>query len=170
MEWAREAIEYLADKKIVNGTGDNKFEPDSSVTREQFVVMIMNAFNMNDSEAVCDFDDMPSTHWAYKAVASAYTKGIILGINDKKFGTGNEITRQEMAVIVYRAAKEAGYIFDSADELNFVDNADISDYAKESVAAMSAQGIINGYPDARFAPADTATRAQAAQVIYAIIK
>lgn len=170
VEWAQEAIEYLADKNIVNGTGDNKFEPNNFVTREQFVLMIANAFNIKDSAAVCDFSDMPKSHWAYEAVASAYQSGIVLGESDQLFGTGQPITRQDMAIIAYRAATKAGYEFENTGELTFSDSADIADYAKESVAAMSAKGIINGYPDSRFAPLDTATRAQAAKIIYAIIK
>lgn len=169
-EWAREAIEYLADKKIVNGVGGNYFDPNGFVTREQFVLMIVNALELYVDGAVSSFKDMPEGHWAYDAVSSAFAKDIILGYTDTEFGTGENITRQDMAVIAYRASKFAGYSFDSAEFSDFTDEEDISDYARESVASMSKSGIINGYTDGRFGPTDTATRAQAAQIIYSIIK
>lgn len=169
-EWAREAIEYLADKKIVNGMGGNTFDPNGFVTREQFVLMIVNALELYVDGAVSSFEDMPEGHWAYDAVSSACAKDIIFGHTDTEFGTGENITRQDMAVIAYRASKSAGRSFDSAEISGFTDEEDISDYARESVASMSNSGIINGYPDGRFGPADTATRAQAAQIIYSIIK
>lgn len=169
-QWAREAIEYLAERNIVSGIGNNKFEPGSYVTREQFVLMIINAFNMQKAGASSDFDDIPKNHWAYDAVSSACESGIVFGLSDSEFGTGQRITRQDMAVIAYRAAKLAGYEFDGTGEITFADKAEISDYALESVSGMSANGIINGYPDGRFGPSDTANRAQAAQIIYSIIK
>lgn len=169
-QWAKAAIEYLAGKQIVNGMGNNKFEPNGTVTREQFVVMIVNAFNLKGTGAASSFEDMPQSHWAYDAVSSACELGVIFGLDENKFGTGQSITRQDMAVIAYRASKIAGYTFDEADELNFNDKDNISDYAKESVSAMSAEGIINGYPDGSFGPSLIATRAQAAQIIYSIVK
>lgn len=168
--WAKEAIEYLADKKIITGIGGNRFDPDSFVTREQFVLMIMKAFDMIDTSAVCDFDDVPATHWAYEAVASACQNEIIFGVDAREFGAGQAITRQDMAVIVYRAAKKAGYQFENSGDLSFSDTTEIADYARESVSAMSAAGIIKGHPDFRFAPLENTTRAQAAQVIYAVVK
>ena len=169
-EWAKEAITYLADRNIVSGVGDNRFEPESSVTREQFVLMIVNALGFGDDEATSDFADMPKDHWAYDAVSIACEKGIIFGFSDSEFGTGKSITRQDMAVIAYRASRLAGYEFDEAGGISFSDGYEIAEYAKESIAAMSAKGIITGYPDGRFGPADTANRAQAAQIIYSIIK
>ena len=169
-EWAKEAITYLSKRQIVSGTGDNKFEPGSFVTREQFVLMIVNAFNIDSTGASSGFADMPEDHWAYKAVSAACEKGIIFGFSDSEFGTGKSITRQDMAVIAYRAAKLSGYQFDSSQEIGFTDRSEISDYASESVAAMSAKGIITGYPDGRFGAFDTANRAQAAQIMYNIIK
>lgn len=168
--WAQEAIQYLADRKIVSGTGDGRFEPNSPVTREQFAMMVISAFGLNQADAECNFSDLPATHWAYKAVASAYANGIVSGVSETEFGTGIRISRQDMAVMTYKAAKAAGYDFDGGFEVSFADHDDIAGYAEESVRGMSSKKIINGYPDGRFAPNETATRAQAAQVIYTIIK
>ena len=170
VEWAKDAISYLAKKKIVSGMGDNRFEPNQVVTREQFVKMLVTAFGLEKNDASCSFSDLSTDHWAYKAVASAYALGIVSGVSETEFGTGVEISRQDMAVMTYKAAKAAGYDLGNAHELDFSDRDHISDYAKESVGVMYGKKIINGYPDGRFAPNETATRAQASQVIYTLIK
>lgn len=169
-EWAKEAIEYLYNKKIVSGVSENNFEPNAKLTREQYIVMLINAFNLTDENVACNFSDMKPEHWAYKAVSSAFDKNIVSGISDDLFGTGNEITRQDMAVMTYKAAKSAGYEFEESNEIDCADKGLISEYAKESVASMMASKFINGYPDGRFAPQENATRAEAAQIIYSMIR
>jgi len=170
-QWAKEAVEYLASEGIVSGMEENKFEPNGLVTREQFVKMLVEAFNLDMEGAVSDFNDLKNTHWAYKAVSSAFARGIVSGIDENNFGTGKNITRQDMAVMTYKAAKAAGKEFNEENtELSFSDKNDIAEYALESVKILNANKVINGYSEDLFAPADTATRAQAAQIIYTIIK
>lgn len=170
VEWAKTAILYLKDKGIVSGVADKQFEPQGTVTREQFIVMLVNAFNLTDSAAASDFEDMPADHWAYSAVSSAYAKAVVKGVGEGKFGTGENIRRCDMAVMAVKAAKLVGINFDVSKNVSFNDAADIPDYAKESVEIMAAAGIINGYEDGTFKPFNNATRAEAAQIIYTIIK
>lgn len=169
-KWASEAIEYLYKKEIVSGITEDEFNPNGKLTREQYILMLANAFNLTDEAAQCDFDDMGAGHWAYKAVASAFAKGIVSGVSDKDFGAGREITRQDLAVMTYKAAKYAGYDMNGEKSVDFADADMIAEYAKESVEGMVSSGFINGYPDGTFAPKGTATRAEAAQIIYSIIK
>lgn len=170
VEWAREAIESLADKGVVSGMEENGsmvFKPNDLVTREQFVTMLVSAFDLDGGSS--EFNDVTKTHWAYKFVSAAYTNGVVSGISDTEFGAGRSISREDMAVMLYRAAQKAGKTFDSGD-IAFADIGDIADYAVEGVAAMNKSGIINGYSDGTFAPKGNATRAEAAQMIYMTIK
>ena len=68
------------------------------------------------------------------------------------------------------AAKAAGVELKSVKDVSFTDFEDVPEYARESVRLMAAAGIINGYDDGSFKPLDNATRAEAAQIIYTIIK
>ena len=169
VEWAQDAILYLANKKIINGIGDNKFAPNDNVTREQFVQMLVNAFNI-EGECEVSFEDISKEHWAYKSISIAVGNNIVNGISDSMFGIGKNITRQDMAVMTQRVIDQKGYNLDSKNTTGFTDADDIADYAKESVKLLSEAGIINGFEDKTFRPQGLATRAQAAAIIYTILQ
>jgi len=164
--WAYRYIMYLVGRGVLNGVSDTQFAPDFNVTREQFARMLVMALDIYDSSATTDFNDLPSSHWAFSSVASAVNAGIILGFDDGSFGTGRNITRQEMAVMVYRATQNLPQTNATQD---FVDSDDIAAWAADAVSAMQQAGIINGFPNGTFAPLDNATRAQAARIIYGML-
>lgn len=165
VSWAVSHIEKLYHKNIVSGAGDGTFLPDKAVTREEFVKMIVVAFDMYNESAQAEFTDVPLDAWYYRYVASAVENGLVSGIGENLFGSGNRITRQDMAVIAYRAAIAAGKKLNTnAEEITFADASDISDYAKESVSVLSKNGIINGISGS-FCPMEISTRAQAAVII-----
>ncbi len=167
--WAEEYITALAELGLINGVGDGKFGPDLYLTREQFVKMIVMALGLYDENAAsADFIDVDEKHWSEKYVASAVEKGIVYGIDADHFGIGQRITRAEMAVMLHRAALVVEIDLPEAEELNYSDNADIPDYAEESVNIISKFGLMSGVGGNRFAPRDYTTRAMAAKVIYLI--
>ena len=168
-EWAREAVEYLAANNIINGVSENKFAPNDSVTREQFVKMLVLTFGMYDANAICEFKDTSENDWHYKFIASAKNCGIVNGISAENFGVNQQITRQDMCVMIYRAAKAKGVEF-TTEKKEFADFESIDEYAKESVSFMSGEGIINGMGNNMFAPYDVATRAQAAKILHLFLK
>ena len=95
--------------------------------------------------------------------------GIVGGIGDGLFGTGRNITRQDMAVMIYKALTAKGVGLE-AGALAFSDSAAVSDYAKDAVAALANAEIINGQGDNTFNPNGEATRAEAASIIYGMYK
>ena len=167
VEWAKESIEALADKGILNGKGDGKFAPNDNVTREEFVKIIVVAFDLNDAEAESDFADVSKDSWSYSYVASAAKLGIVSG-DGASFNPKAGISRQDMAVIIHRVFEHLGAEI-KGEAVAFDDNAEISEYAKAAVEALTAAGIINGMGDGTFAPAGTVTRAQAAKVVYGLL-
>ncbi len=168
-EWAWESILYAVDNGIMVGVGDNKFAPNDNLTREQFAKIITLAFGLYDPQSVSDYADVDTTHWASSYVASAKINNVMKGIDDKNFGIDRAISREDICVAIYRACEMAGYEF-SNEKVDFTDYGEISDYAKEAVAKMSGNGIISGMGDGRFAPKSPATRAQAAKIIYYVLK
>lgn len=166
--WAESSVKYLASKGIISGKGDGRFYPNDTVTREEFVKIIVEAFKIYSNTATVEFEDVDSGRWSYGYIASAYRAGIIAGNSDTTFNPAGEMTRQDMAVIMYRVANLVGLSLNSAD-VTFADGADIADYAKEAVGALCSAGIINGTGDNCFSPLETVTRAQAAKIAYELM-
>ena len=161
-EWAKDAINRLSSKGIINGMQSGKFEPSANVTREQFVKMIVVAFELKTDKTKVEFSDTDESAWYYPYVVSAYENGIISGKSTECFGIGENITRQDMAVILYRLQPD---IFADKTESEFSDKNLISDYALEAVNALNNKGVIQGMEEQIFAPKMNATRAQAAVII-----
>lgn len=169
--WARTSIEALAAREMINGVGDDRFAPSDKVTRAQFITMLMRALSLSAADATSSFTDLQQGAWYYEAVAAAQKLGIVQGKQDGSFGINEAISREEMAVMAYRAAKAAGSALAGDGTVQpFVDQAQISAYAAESVAAMQQAAIINGKGNDRFAPKETATRAEAAKIIYSLFQ
>lgn len=166
-DWALAAIEGLAAREAINGVGHASFHPEGDVTRAEFIAMLMRTFDLADAKAVATFGDVERNAWYYSAVASAQQLGIVNGKDDGSFGVYDKISRQDMAVMIYRAAKALNAeLVQSAETVPFADRAEISDYASEAVTAIRQSGIINGMSESIFAPKASSTRAQAAAVIY----
>ncbi|GBG07811.1 hypothetical protein PAT3040_02372 [Paenibacillus agaridevorans] len=169
--WAIDAIEGLAAREVVNGTGNHLFLPHSEVTRAEFTAMLIRAFDLEDENATTSFTDVAKDSWSYKAIASAQKLGIIEGMGDGSFGAERHISRQDMAVILYRAAAKLNVQLVSPQQVqDFADAANISDYAKEAVEAMKTAGLMNGFSEHTFKPVSFTTRAQAATVIYQLLQ
>ena len=167
--WAEEAVEYLAEKNILSGKAENTFAPMDMVTREEFITIIVKAFDIEKYVDANTFDDISKNDWCYEYVLAAEQNGITTGIGNNLFGKGENITRQDMASILYRVVNQNGInIKSEVKSVEFTD--EIADYAKEAVEYLSARGIVNGMGDGAFAGKNNATRAQAAQMVYGILK
>ena len=170
VEWARESIEYLADKNIVSGTANGTFEPNREIKREEFIKMLVSAFAKVDSSAECTFTDVSSDSWFYAYAATAQKLGVLSGYADGRMGVGENITREDLAVLAYRMAIQSGIEVPHSNTKLFPDEESIADYAKIAVYGMKATGIINGMGDGTFAPKAYCTRAQAARIIHGLMK
>ncbi len=170
-EWAKEAVESLAEKDVISGDENGNFRPNSSITREEFVKMVVVAFGVKEAENNFVFLDVFDSDWYFEYVGAAYEAGIVRGISEDFFGIKKPISRQDAAVILKRAADYVGTELKAVNEYSgFYDGNEISDYAKESVTALYKSGVISGMPDGSFKPASTCTRAQAAKMIYEIVR
>lgn len=168
-EWAKEAILALHEKKIINGVTSNTYEPQSSITREQFAAIVLRAIGAELTDKSAGFLDVKDGSWYAQYVNTAYELNITNGKDDGSFGVGEEITRQDLAVMLVRAMpNKLEAAVDAGDK--FKDDSQISDYAREAVYKLVSIGAINGFEDGSFKPKEKCTRAQAAKVIYEMIK
>ena len=164
--WAVVAVSDLYKKGIVSGVGEGKFEPSRNVTREEFVTMLVRAYNITPGgEPV--FEDVPEGAWYEPFVNAAYAKGIVNGVSETDFGTGSYITRQDMITMIARLS-EAGDAVRSIDEINDFDI--VSDYAKDAVKKLYESGIVSGTGGGKISPLSNTTRAEAAQIIFNVLK
>lgn len=165
--WAYDAIMSLAADGVVSGDTDGNFEPDSNIKREEFLKMLLLAFDIKIGDYKNDFADVEKTAWYRLYVSTARYNKIILGDENGNFGVGSEISRQDMAVMV---ARISGLTSGSGLGGAFADDERIADYAKDAVYTLRDKGILNGKGANEFAPLDTATRAEAAMLLYRISK
>lgn len=166
--WAYGAIKTLKEAGIVSGVGDGSFEPDSAVTREQFLKMLLEAKNvapLQDTANVEYADVLPDT-WYFGYVSAAKREGIVSGISDTLFGAGQNILRQDMAVMIWRVLSDME-VQPSGDDTPFADDGEIAEYALEAVYKLKAFGIVQGNEN-NFSPQEKLTRAEAAVVISAL--
>lgn len=167
--WAYEAVNALSQKGVINGFEDGSFAPDKEVTREQFVKMLAEAFGITSATEENSFADVEAGRWSESYIAVAASNGIVSGIGDGKFAPESVVTRQDAAVMLKRICDKYGIILDGSAKA-FADASEISDYATESVALLSGAGVIAGFEDGSFRPTNALTRAQAAKIIYGLIK
>ena len=169
-EWARAAVETLAEKGIISGDGDGRFRPNDGVTREEFVKMVLMAVGISSEGETCTFLDVFEDDWFYSYVGAAQKTGIINGISNDMFGVGLNISRQDAAAIINRAVEYTGKSFETKnDPVEFTDREQIADYAEEAVQQLCEYGIISGMGDGTFCPQEICTRAEAAKMIFGLL-
>lgn len=165
--WAAVAINYLADKGIVAGRTSTTFDPNATVTRAEFAKMVAGAFEIPMVAASAGFADVPADAWYAPYVSTCFAAKIITGYDSTTFGPNDLISRQDMAVMVMRAANLKGITVEAiAAKVDFADADKIGAYAVDAVTTLQMGGIINGMTADTFAPAENATRAQAAKILY----
>ena len=165
-DWFAPYVMTLTNQGVISR--DRYFRPDDSVTRAEFVKMIVEMLGIKDSAATADFSDVSGDDWSYVYIASATKFGIVNGVGDGTFGAAEPISREDMAVIIDRAAALKGAQLQRG-EPEFTDQAEIADYARGSVGSMQASGLIEGYEGA-FSPKGNTTRAEAAKVICKVME
>ena len=171
--WSYEAVSYMTKAGIINGFGDSSFRPEQLVTREEFAKMVCVALKLNRTERFKNFTDASPDGWYDEYLQSISAYGIMVGNDDGSFGIGKTLSRQELAVTALRIVK-SGLLDKSFSKLEesgeFDDLSDASAYARASISEIKDLGIVNGMGNNRFAPMESVTRAQAAQIIYGLIK
>lgn len=167
--WGKASILYLYQKDIVAGQGDGYFRPDDTVTRAEFVQMVVKAFGFGMKGEEAKFEDVTSADWFSKAVQIAYSNGVVNGTSATTFSPNSNITRQDMMTILANAAKAVGKTLTSGSTA-FTDAGDIASYAQSAVAEMVGSGVVSGYTDGSVKPLNNASRAEAAAMLARLLE
>ena len=162
--WAKSYIDDLSGKKYVSGYEDGTYKPDALVTRAEFAKILVNIFGVID-QANVSISDLNDSAWYAEPVKIAIKAGYLTGYSDNTVKPENPITRQEAAVMVYRA-----WELTPEGSLNFADNAEIADWASNQVATLVAKNVLNGYEDGTFRPNNNITRAEVAKILSGALK
>lgn len=161
--WASNAIDFMAANSIVGGTGNNKFSPSDNMTRAQLVTVLYRAEGQPSVTGLVNpFTDVSASQYYYKAVLWAYSKGIVTGNTATTFNPEGNISRQDIAVILYRYA---GNPTATGSVTSFTDNAKIDAYALTAMKWAVGSGIIGGSNN-KLTPTGQASRAQVAAMLH----
>ena len=138
---------------------------------EEFLKLIINGFGITaDRDDEVSFGDVNKSQWYYPFIRTGVNSGIVNGMDDNHFGIGNQITRQDMVVMLYRAMNMKTELYADGGFSGFEDFDTVSDYAKNAVAFAETNEIVNGMGDGNFHPQSCATRAEAAVILYRAIE
>ena len=169
--WAEEAIYYLVQKGLVSGTTETTFSPEKAITRGEFVALLARMSQEEMPEAKAVFQDVKETDWFAKNVAWGVAAGITRGTSETSFEPYAPITRQDMAVMLMQYMNYKQLSLEKTKEaVTFVDDKEISGYAKTAVSNMQQAGILQGKGNNYFSPLAQATRAEVAYMLTQFIK
>lgn len=161
--WSHRALKVLASKHVVTGINEDAFAPSTAISRAEFIAMLARAFKLPVSEpGDTAYPDLNPNAWYAGVMTSAAEAGWIVGDISKHVQPDKAITRAEMAVILGRALK----VETDGTTVTFIDSAKIPQWAIPYVSAAQAAGLMQGMGGGRFMPDRSATRAEAAMVIY----
>lgn len=167
--WAKNAIEVMASKGVIQGTSNDIFKPGEDITRADFVQLLVRTLGLT-AKTDDQFADISSDAYYAEALAIARKLGIATGVGGNQFSPDSMIIRQDIMVLIERALKEAKKEIAAGSEDNlsgFADRSEVASYAKQSVSSLIRNGIING-DGSGINPLGNATRAETAVLMYRI--
>ncbi len=163
--WFYDSVMNVTKKGYMNGTGDSIFEPNSTLTRAMLVT-ILHRYAGEPAAEGTGFSDVPAGTWYTEAVTWAADAGIVNGTAPGVFEPNTNITREQLATIMYRYAEAYGYDISAAGSIiGFSDSYLISDWAQTALIWTTGAGIIGGKDNNMLDPRGNATRAEAAAII-----
>jgi hypothetical protein len=169
--WAGGYIAFVAARGMFNGDGAGTFSPDGSMTRAMFAQVLANIEGVDLSAyKTSRFTDVKAGAWYAPAVEWAAGVGIVNGYGGGLFGPGDDITREQMAVMLMNYVTYKGYELPEEQTAAFEDEAKIASWAYDAVNRVQAAGIIVGKPGNVFDPKGVATRAEVATIFARFVE
>ncbi len=160
--WYHEAVDYVLKENLMNGVGNSLFLPDGTLSRAMLTQILYNREGRPERAGASPFTDVIQGRWYTDAIIWANQKGVIGGYGSGQFGPDDPITREQLALMLWRYA---GNPAASGKELNFTDADEAGAYARDALRWAVEKGILNGTGDGRLDPRGPATRAQVAAML-----
>jgi hypothetical protein len=167
-EWYYHDVMYVFNNSLMLGTASGSFAPEAALTRGMMVTILYRQAGSPGTSGTADpFGDVQSGAYYGTAVSWAAEKGIVSGYGNGMFGPDDNITREQLAVIMYNYQQFSGLIpAENLPARDFVDGHLISDWAQTAVYCLTRQGVISGKPGDLFDPGGNATRAEFASILH----
>ncbi|MCL1828254.1 MAG: S-layer homology domain-containing protein [Oscillospiraceae bacterium] len=167
-DWFIDAVIYVFDKDLMVGVSDDLFEPGEDLSRAMTVtILYRHAGEPDVSDLGNPFDDVAENTWYTDAVKWAYANEIVMGYGGGVFGANDHVTKEQLAVLIYRTQQSSGEIpMDILMDYEHSDWNDISDWAKSAVTKLTMQGVFRDIPGSAFDPQAPATRAEVASMLH----
>ena len=176
-DWFYDSVRFVYEQGLMTGTSTDPmlFSPNIPLTRAMIVSILYRQSNAQIQspalQATQGFNDVAAGLWYSEAVAWAAANGVVSGYGDGRFGPGDNITREQLAVILNNYQSISGRIPAAIQEEKvFADRERISDWATDAVRKLTMQGLISGKPGDIFDPKGNATRAETASILERFLK
>ena len=164
--WAHDAVTYVYENDLMNGVSSTHFSPGANTTRAQVVTVLHRMAGSPPGDWANPFWDVPASHWAHDAITWAWESDITGGVSSTHFGVDSPVTREQLAVFLYRYAQDRGYDTSARGDLSgFRDGSSVSTYATQAMAWAVGTGLISGVTSSTLSPQGSATRAQVATIL-----
>lgn len=170
--WASKAIKRLTTMLIAQGVGEDRFAPQKVTTRAEFVSYVVRVLGLEEAKTdLGRFSDVASDSWYAAAIETAFQAGIVSGTSGAAFAPEAAVTREQMAVILYRAYEHKhGSSKDPVAGGGFADQDTISPWAADAVSAAQGLDLVRGRGNDQFVPQANLTRAEAVQAILNLLE
>ncbi|WP_405132503.1 Ig-like domain-containing protein [Paenibacillus sp. FSL H8-0175] len=174
--WAKEAVNDMGSRLVIEGTGSGQFTPDQAITRAEFAAIVVRGLGLEMEQAATPFSDVKTTDWYNSAINTAFTYQLINGFEDGMFRPDEHITREQAMLIIAKAMKitalQTKLSVQSADVLlaPFTDSSEVSNWAISGVTDTLQAGIIMGRSSKGLAPKDDMTRAEVAEIVKRLLE
>ena len=172
-DWFGENVKYVFENGLMSGVSENKFAPNDNLTRAMLVTILYRAAGEPEVNKSVPFADVKADSYYANAVIWAQQNGIVSGVSENEFAPDTNITREQIATIMFRYAKEKGYdvsVGENTNILSYTDAEDISEYAVDAMQYAVGSGLIKGKSETTLNPKDTATRAEIAAILQRFIE
>ena len=164
-DWFSDSVEYVNRQGLMKGTSEILFEPQTTMSRAMTVTVFYRMEGEPEAER-SEFKDVPADTWFTNSVSWAAAEGIVNGYSKDEFGPSDDITREQIAAVLYRYAEKKGYDVSRRGDLNrYIDNDKVSDWAKDALSWANAEGLVVGLDDRTLASGANANRAQVATIL-----
>ena len=166
--WAFRSIQIMSAMHKAEGSSNHYFYPNQAVTRAEFVALLVKSLNL-PLETIGQFPDVPTGAWYSPYIGGAVTSGLVEGKDANHFDPEATISREEMAVLLVRAYKHTAGKQELDQKFNFADADRVAPWSQASVNRAAQLGLMEGREDGMFYPNDSATRAEAVQVMLRLL-
>ena len=174
--WAKNAVNDMGSRMVVNGVEGGNYEPDRSITRVEFAAIVVRAMGLKKGTTESAFGDLTLNDWFNGYVDTATSYSLITGYDGTSFAPNDTITREQAMTILARAMNLTGLSFTLTDSeasallSNYTDAGLVSDYAKAGAAACIKTGVVSGATATTLSPQDSVTRAEVAAVVQRLLQ